>query len=131
MQDRSANPFTRAILKQVDDPELRDFVVYWDSLEFLVVRVFRAEVASQEDEAEHNRLRSWLSRNYGRWQARLTAYWRQTQVAGQPTRQDPFLFLIAAPASSQFVGNWTAMQYLPAAREALNQFLIDRINSEL
>jgi hypothetical protein len=39
------------------------------------------------------------------------------------TEQDPFLRLLAAEQASDFVGDWEAMQYLPAAREALNLYI--------
>src|SRR5512147_2651168 len=102
MPGEAKNPFTRAILKQVSDPALREFVVYWDALEFLVIRVFRAKAASPEDEAEYDRIRSWLTSNYWRWQEALVPYWEQALVAGQPAGKDPFLFLLSNPSSDWF-----------------------------
>jgi hypothetical protein len=126
MSAEVTNPFTRAILRQIGDPELGDFVAHWDALEALVIRVYRAKAASQADQAEYRQLRAWLWRYYPRWQATLEPYWRQARVAGQPAGHDPFLFLLPEDAPAWFVGNWAAMQHLPAAREALNLFLIDR-----
>lgn len=131
MPDEARNPFTRAILKQIEDPTLQEFVSYWDALELLVIRVFRAKAASQEDEVEYSQLRSWLYRNYGRWKEALLPYWQQARIAGQPSGQDPFLYLLSENSASWFSANWTAMQHLPAAREALNQYLIDQANPEL
>ena len=131
MPEQAKNLFTRAILKQIGDPDLREFVMRWDVLEFLVIRVFRAKAASREDEDEYRQLRTWLSKNYSRWQAALTPYWEQARVAGEPAKHDPFLFLLSGSTSGWFAGNWAAMQHLPAAREALNQFLIDRVSPEL
>jgi hypothetical protein len=127
----AVNPFTRAILKHITDPVLGEFVVHWDALEFLVIRVFRAKAASQPDQAEYRHLRSRLSRDYPRWQEALRPYWQEARVAGQAASQDPFRFLLSESDPGWFVGNWSAMQHLPAAREALNQFLIDQVESEI
>jgi hypothetical protein len=37
---------------------------------------------------------------------------------------------MAAPKAQAFVGNWRAMQLLPAARQALNLYLLERIQRE-
>jgi hypothetical protein len=131
MPEEVKNTFTRAILKQIDYPALREFVVHWDALEFLVIRVFRAKTASQDNQVEYQQLRSWLSSHYSRWQFFLLPYWKQSLVAGEVAGQDPFKFLLSDPSSEWFAGNWPAMQHLLAAREALNQFLIDRANPQL
>jgi hypothetical protein len=47
----------------------------------------------------------------------------------QHNREDPFARLLAAGAARDFAGNWAAMQTLPAAREALNRWLMDLIDA--
>lgn len=119
------NPFTQAILKRKKDRRMRDFVRYWDALEALVIRVYKAGCATPEDEKEYRRVRAWLQKNYPRWQRELDPYWRATRIAGEPAAEDPFASLIARSSAAEFVGDWRAMQSLPAAREALNEFLIN------
>ena len=41
------------------------------------------------------------------------------------TKTDPFQMLIDFHTPNDIVGNWTAMQHLPAAREALNQYILE------
>jgi hypothetical protein len=123
------NPFTRAILARLRldkrrDRQVQDFVRCWDALEALVIRVYKAGQASPEDEAEHRRVNGWLKGNYPDWQPRLEPHWRLTRVAGELASKDPFAYLIAKESAAEFAGDWRAMQALPAAREALNRFLI-------
>jgi hypothetical protein len=121
------NPYTQTLVKQLKDPRLVDFVVHWDLLEELVIRVYKAKRADTEDEGEYQRLRSWLLGAYPDWQASLGPYWPLALVAGQPPAEDPFAFLLAVPAASGFVKNRSTLTRLPAARQALNQFLHDRL----
>jgi hypothetical protein len=125
------NPVTRAILMKIRDrqlPAFRDlerFVDRWDALEALVIRVYRAGEVSAADEGEYRSLRAWLARHYPRWQGVLQPYWQQARIAGESVQQDPFLALWVPSQAAGFVGDWAAMQRLPAAREALNRFLVD------
>jgi hypothetical protein len=123
------NPYTQTLVKQLKDNRLVDFVAHWDRLEELVIRVYRAKYAAPDDEQEYQVLRSWLLGEYPHWQAVLESYWPLALVAGQPPREDPFTFLLGVPTASSFVRNRSAMTTLPAARQALNQFLQARIES--
>lgn len=119
------NPFTRFLLGKGrgDDKALQEFVERWDALEMLVIRVFRSKGAAPEDETEYQPLRDWLQANYPEWQARWRTYWPETLAGGLPAKQDPFLRLLSAEKAADFVGDWEAMQYLPAARETLNRYI--------
>lgn len=119
------NPYTRALLKGVQDRAVIEFVSYWDRLEALVIEVFRARQAPPEVQAEHRELRAWLSRAYPDWQPRLSPYWPNTRIGREPATYDPFAALLSVEAAEGFVKNWRMMQTLPAAREALNQYLLD------
>jgi hypothetical protein len=119
------NPVTRSLIQQLHDPSLTEFVAYWDALEALVIRVFRTGEAKPGDEAEYRHVRTFLSQSYPQWERALGAYWPLAKVAGGQARGDPFARLIATATVRKFVGDWTAMQALPAAREALNRFLMD------
>lgn len=119
------NPFTRAILYRKKDRRMSDFVQHWDSLEALVIRVYKAGGASPQDEREFQQAHAWLEKHYLRWQAGLQPYWQATRIGGEPASEDPFASLIARQRAQDFAGDWRAMQNLPAAREALNEFLIN------
>ena len=123
------NPFTQSLLKHLQDRQLAQFTTYWDSLEGLVIRVFKGKVASQTDQAEYQRIRAWLLEHYPRWQAALQPYWQTARVAGEYAQEDPFAFLLAVSEAAAFVNHKRALVTLPAAREALNQFLVDQIKA--
>lgn len=123
------NIVTRALLKNNRNRRLKGFIARWDALEALVIRIYRAGQASPSDEHEYHDLRAWLEREYRRWEPDLSLYWRRARVAGQQTGQDPFKALLASSSANDFTHNWGAMQTLPAAREALNQFLLKSTGS--
>ena len=115
---------------QLKDTRLARFAAHWDQFEALVIRVYKGKAASAEDEAEHQELRAWLEGEYPHWREGLSAYWPLALVAGQPLSGDPFLFLVSIPQAAGFVRNRAAITTLPAARQALNQFLLDQIDRQ-
>jgi hypothetical protein len=119
------NPFTRFLVQLLpkEDSSLQAFVHHWDALEALVIRVYRSAMVETADEEEYQELFTWLQENYVHWQDHLQPYWQETKVGGQITAQDPFLRLITVRQAADFVGDWAAMQHLPAAREALNRYI--------
>jgi hypothetical protein len=121
------NPFTRSILKRLQNRRLQPFVEHWDRLEALVIRVYKSRAAGPQDEAEYRQVRSWLLVHYPTWQTVLEPYWRSAPIGGEPASQDPFTDLLSNPAASGFIENWKAMQTLPAARQALNEFIVAQI----
>src|SRR4051794_22720801 len=106
------NPITQSLLKQVKDRQLVEFVMKWDVVEELVVRVYKENVALAEDEAQYHPNRAWLLGRYPKWSAALGRYWPRTRTAGQPTGEDPFAYLLAVTRAGDFVENWSAMQTL-------------------
>ena len=126
------NPFTRFLFEQRSDQRLASFVADWDSLEALVIRVFKGKMATVEDRAEFSRLQADLRRTYPDWQADLAPLWAaplraEAQTGGARPSPDPFLDLLETPTAADFVDNWAAMQRLPAAREALNKLVRDSV----
>jgi hypothetical protein len=121
------NPFTQSLIARIQDRQLTEFVLQWDRLEALVIRVFKGKSASQTDETEYREVRARLQKDYPRWQPALQPYWQTARVAGEYAQEDPFAFLLSTSEASGFVKNKRAMVTLPAAREAINQFLVDRI----
>ncbi len=123
------NPFTQTLLERLHDQRLTRFVVNWDELEALVIRVYKAGAASPEDQVAFQNLQTWLRGHYAAWRAVLSSYWPQTRAGGKLLEADPFDTILGIQAVGEIPGNWGAMQILPAAREALNQFLLDRIEA--
>jgi trans-aconitate 2-methyltransferase len=122
--DLSPNPVTRSLLRQAQDPRLREFVQQWDALEGLVLRLYRQKEASVEDEQAYQRLRAWLATEYPHWQDVLKLYWRATRIKDQPLSNDPFLLVLSVAQADGFINNRAALQTLPAARETINEYLL-------
>jgi hypothetical protein len=121
------NPFTRFLLGRGEDRALRAFVERWDALEMLVIRVFRNKGPETADETEYQELRPWLQANYPHWQEKWHPYWQEANAGGHPARQDPFERILTAENAADFANDWEAMQYLPAAREALNRYIQESV----
>jgi hypothetical protein len=130
MPHQPFNPVTRALTQQLDDPHWTQFASYWDQLEDLIIRVFREKVAPPHVVAKHRRVRAWLEGNYPEREAALRRFWSGVRIGGESAKQDPFAWLIDTTSAEGFVGNWTAMQTLPAAREALNRLLLYLIENK-
>jgi len=60
----------------------------------------------------------------------LAPFWRKAKIKGEVVIKDPFLSLIDKQSAKEFVENWEAMKTLPAAREALNEMLMARIEEK-
>ena len=119
------NPFSRFLTQWSGDASLKAFVAHWDLLEALVIRVYKGAAASEDDDAQWREHSSWLRERYPPWRQRLAPHWRQATVGGEPAKEDPFLRLLSAERAAEFVGDWQALQNLPAAREALNRLLLE------
>ena len=120
------NPFTKFLRRGRRDGDFDRFVSYWDRLEWLTIQVYKEQVETAEADAEFAQVWPWLRQDYGRWQDALDPYWRQTRAAGETTLTDPFLLLLSLESAGAIKGDWRAMQHLPAAREAINQYLLER-----
>lgn len=92
----------------------------------LVHRKKMTEAAATTEFAE---VWPWLRQHYRTWRDGLRPYWQQTKAAGLPTQTDPFELLLELDSPTAILGNWRAMQHLPAAREALNRFIQDQFPS--
>jgi hypothetical protein len=118
------NPFTKFLRQWNQNDKLDDFAHHWDALERVMVNVYREKITPAAAEAEFNRAWGWLRQHYGEWQLALRPFWQQTHAAGAPTQTDPFQLLLDIPTPQAISGDWRAMQHLPAAREALNQYIL-------
>lgn len=124
------NPYTQSLLVELDDSELAEWVARWDELESLVVEVYCTKRVGGQQAERYPRLRRQLREEYPRWQKRLAPYWRGLKAGGEVVEQDPFRALFAPERASAFSEDWRAMQTLPAAREALNSYLLERLKDE-
>lgn len=118
------NPFTRFLSQWSQDHIIAQFIPPWDTVEALVIRVYKSGRATAEDEESYRRVRASLQKIYPQLAEGLRPYWQQTKVGGKLEHGDPFLFLLTADRAADFVDNWVALQHLPAAREALNQYIL-------
>ncbi|MCA9917305.1 MAG: hypothetical protein KC445_05100 [Anaerolineales bacterium] len=120
------NPFTRFLSQWSQNRPFAEFVEQWDQLELVVVRVHRKKMPVAEAEPIFAEVWPWLRQQYWQWEEVLRPYWQQTKAAGELTQTDPFQLLLDLEAPNAILGNWRAMQHLPAAREALNRYLRDQ-----
>jgi hypothetical protein len=118
------NPFTKFLQQWSSDADFDDFVTYWDRLERLTIQVYRQKITVASAQPEFDEVWPWLQVRYGRWQPLLEPFWRQAVVAAQPAQVDPFVLLLNKSSPGSILGDWFAMQHLPAAREALNRFAL-------
>ncbi len=118
------NPFTRFLVRNREDEALRHLLDHCDALEALVIRVYKGKQAIPADVEEYARLRGWFQANYANWSEKLKPYWLKVLAGGKTPEHDPILRLLAAATAADFVGDWVAMQHLPAAREMLNRYVV-------
>ena len=122
----TTNPFTRFLRQKAADDGFHTFIAHWDRLEWVIVGVYRDKIDRAAAEVHYAQVWPWLRLEYPRWQAALQPHWQATRAAGEPTQVDPFALLLDIAAPADIVGDWRAMQHLPAAREAINRYLVDR-----
>jgi hypothetical protein len=118
------NIFTRFLAQFGSDDDFDLFVNHWDRLERLILRVYKQAKVDENDVNEWNDVRGWLSENYPRWEVVLEPFWQDKLVGGKVADVDPFGVLIMPAFPQHFINNWKALQTLPAAREALNNYLV-------
>jgi hypothetical protein len=118
------NPFTKFLRHRQRNGNFDLFVSFWDRLESLTIQIYKEQIDAIAAQMEFAQVWPWLRQNYNRWQDELEPCWRRTRAAGAPTKSDPFLLLLAIESPTEIIGDWRAMQHLPAAREAINQYLL-------
>ena len=119
------NPFTRFLNQWAKNtPDLAEFIHHWDTLEALAIRVYKAGGPTAEDSQTYLAAKAYMDKNYASLAEPLRSYWQQSEVGGQLDHADPFEYLFQYDSADGFVDNWAALQHLPAAREALNGYLV-------
>ena len=118
------NIFTRFLAQGSSDQHLQLFIERWDTLETLLVGVYRSGEATPGDEALYVPTRQALLSTYDRWRADLLPFWQKSKVGGKLDHDDPFVFILKYEQAGDFIDNWPALQHLPAAREALNGLVV-------
>lgn len=119
------NAFTRFLSRKQPKNRLLPFIERWDALEFLVIETFKQKQPTAATRAEYVALRDWLMAHYPAWADQLRPKWQASRVGFEPVEQDPFLRVLKPEAVDGFVDDWEIMQHLPAAREAINQLLLE------
>ncbi len=118
------NPFSKFLNQWSEDQNIEQFLSYWDELEFITIRVYQKKMTVDEARKDFVRVWGWLRQSYKDWEDKLRPYWQKTISGGQPTQTDPFWLLINKEKPEDILDDWNAMQHLPSAREALNQFIL-------
>lgn len=119
------NPFTRFLNQWSSSHDIKALIEHWDQLEALSIRVYKQGEATPDQAKSYLEIKGWLDTHYSRWEDQLKPFWVNSPVGGTLEHGDPFRFLFQYPDVSHFVQNWAALQHLPAAREALNQLLVE------
>lgn len=104
------------------------FIEHWDMLEALAIRVYKAKQPTAADLSAYGDIKRFMDAHYQKFAPKLEGYWKRSEVAGQLDHADPFAYLFQYESATGFVDNWTALQHLPAAREALNGLLVEMGN---
>lgn len=124
------NPFTDSLLESIEDDRLIAWVSQWDYLEAFIIEVYRAGQVDRRGQGVFNRLKEELLAGYQDWRQGLEPHWRGRQAGGRPIEDDPFQELLSIESAADLVDNWQVMQLLPAAREALNSYLLAQIERD-
>jgi hypothetical protein len=119
-----SNPATQALLDQLDRPDLRPFVAAWDEFEALVIAIHRQKVDPTAAQGQFQTVRAALLEGYPALASQLVPFISQVRVQGQPLANDPFRHLLTPETPTAWLEDWPRMQVLPAAREALNLYLL-------
>jgi len=123
--EETMNIVTQHLLQAVNEPDLIAFVEAWDRLESLVIDIYKRGCAEKEDTRAYPGLKREVKQAYRNWKAMLEPHWRGLAAAGRPIEADPFQAILGRSQAQAFVGDWAAMQTLPAARQAINHLLLE------
>lgn len=118
------NIFSRFLSQWSKEPRLNQFIERWDIVEALAIQTYRQKKVDPAAAERYRASRAWLIDHYDDLAGPLTPFWEKSLVGGTSDHADPFLFVLEVAELDGFLGNWAALQHLPAAREALNQLLI-------
>ncbi len=124
------NPFTETLLSEIEDDQLIAWVSNWDVFEALIIEVFREGTVSESQTELYPKLKQALANSYSNLKDELEPHWQGRQAGGTPIEGDPYLELLSAEDLDKFVENWEAMQLLPAAREAINAYLLTQVEDQ-
>jgi hypothetical protein len=118
------NPYTRSLLVNIQYPELERFVGLWDAFESLAIEVYRRGDCTQDDSRDYRRLAADLRSTYPDWEEALAPYWQASRIKGEGEIRNPFTALLEIEECSLWISNQGSLKLLPAAREAINRFLL-------
>jgi hypothetical protein len=108
----------------VRNPDLKRFVTLWDSFEALAIEVYRGGACDPDGSTAYRRLVAELRSAYPVWEEELRPHWQSSRIKGEVGVRDPFPRLLELEESSLWISNPEAFRLLPAAREAINRYLL-------
>lgn len=111
------NPVTQALLKELDRPDVAEFVSKWDKLEAGLIALYRG----QEPEVPPEPVRRLLLDMYPRWKDDLARHLTERPADSPP---DVFEALLSEGYPGTRSVSWQVVQLLPEAREALNSWIL-------
>ena len=114
------NPFTRFINRSDPESDLARFVAAWDSLEELLIDVFRSREATPEEEGEWAEIRNALRSIYPSVGGQIGSHLRDQPHTGA----DPVSAILSLETVREMIGNRRILQLLPEVREAINRSLL-------
>lgn len=123
------NPVTQALLRDLNDKSLAAFVEDWDGFNDLVIEIYQQKSLTFDQQERFFELQQRLRAAYPAYAAELAPHWRTARIKGELLVGDPFVAIIEKQSAKDFVENWDAMRTLPAAREALNNMLMERLEA--
>ncbi len=124
------NPVTQKLIEQINDHSLHKFVEAFDVLEVLIIQIFKSKSITKQDEKVYRKAKKQMRKYYRKFQPALTAYWTQTTINDQLLTEDPFIALVSHGTATDFLDNWHMMQTIPPARQALNEWLLDKTQKD-
>lgn len=116
-KESGTNPVTQALLKELDRPDVAEFVSQWDTLEAGLIALYRG----QEPQVTPETVRRRLLDMYPRWKDDLARHLPEPPDDSPP---DVFEALLSEGYPETRSVSWLVIQLLPEAREALNSWIL-------
>lgn len=118
------NPFTRFLNSNQPDRQLDRFIRLWDALEERCIDTYQAGDCTPDENMEWQELRANLQTAYRTVADLLAPHWKTATIKGRPVDRDPFLHILQTRTLEEVIDNWSLLQHLPPAREAINRCIL-------
>lgn len=118
------NPFTRFLNSNQQDRHLDRFIILWDAMEERCIDTYQAGDCTPDENRDWQLLRANLRKAYGKVSELLAPHWKTATIKGRPVDKDPFLHVLQTGSLEEVIDNWSLLQHLPPAREAINRCIL-------